>query len=140
MQVMVTSLKSIAESHADHRYWQSELDMWTVDIANWKSEQADALIELKRIADEIYEQGKCLDEHGKSIASLRSGLQAHEEALADLLETGVEGDVVQELSAHHSKHAANHAQRKEVHERIKKHHHRAMAQVAMLKATMEAAM
>lgn len=52
---------TVARDDADRRYWHSELDMWAADVANWKSEQADALAELKQVEAEIAEHGKALD-------------------------------------------------------------------------------
>jgi hypothetical protein len=140
MQAITTTLKSVAQSHADHRYWQSELDMWAEDITNWKTEQADALAELRRIADEICEHGKALDEHNEKNAVLGSGLHAHEKELARSMKTGVEGDMHEEFCSYHERDAVDHGHQRDAHERIKKHHYRSMAQVAMLKAAMEAAM
>ncbi|TWU43483.1 hypothetical protein Q31b_25240 [Novipirellula aureliae] len=137
---MTTITSAIAQSHADHRYWQNDLDTWADDVANWKSEQSDALKELKKIADEIYEHGESLDEHNEKIATLASALHAHEKALAECLKSGIEGDMDADLNAHHEKQAVDHAHQREAHERIKKHHHQAMAQVAILRAAMEAAM
>ena len=137
---MNTSLKSVAQSHADHRYWQSELEMWREDVANWKHEQADALVELEQIANEIRENAKSLDEHDEKVIVLGTGLRAHEKELAELVKTGVETDMHDDFCSYHQRHSADHARQREAHERIKKHHHRAMAQVAMLKAAMEAAM
>ncbi|MGB7347236.1 MAG: hypothetical protein WBD20_23640 [Pirellulaceae bacterium] len=137
---MTTSLKSVAQAHADHRYWQSDLDMWAEDVVYWKGEQADALQELQQIAAEIREHGKALDDHNEKIVTLGTGLHAHEKELAAFMQTGVEGGMHEEFGSYHDRHAADHAQQRQAHERIKKHHHRAMAQVAILKAAMEAAM
>ncbi len=79
--------------------------MWADDVANWKAEQADALAELKRIADEIGEHGKSLEEHNEKTAVLGTGLRAHEKELAHYMETGVEGDMHEELCSYHDRHA-----------------------------------
>ena len=137
---MNSSLKSLAQSHADHRYWQSELNMWVEDVANWKAEQSDALTELKQIEEEISEHGEALDEHNEKTILLGTGLHAHEKEIAECLKTGVVGEMHEEYCSYHDRQASEQARQRDAHERIKKHHHQVMAQIAMLKAALETAM
>lgn len=134
---MAVKTKSVAESHADHRHWHSDVTCWQDDIQNWKAEHVIAIEELQAALKRITEHGESLEAHAKSVAELEAGLSQHEKSLAESLKGGTESAVDETLDKQHLKQAELHQRQQEAHERIKKHHHTAMAQVAILKAALE---
>ncbi|QDT02091.1 hypothetical protein K227x_04620 [Rubripirellula lacrimiformis] len=137
---MTVSLHSAAATHADHRQWKNDLETWENDIANWRREHEDALAALEQVADCIRLHNESLDDHEQALQKTAFGLTAHEKKLADLLQSSGPLDLDDDLQQQHQQEAAQHQLNKAAHERIKRHHHRAMAQVAILKASVEAAL
>ena len=136
---MTVKTKSAAQSHADHRHWQSDVACWQDDIQNWRTEHANALVQLQETLQRIKEHGECLENHAKSLMALEEGLEHHEKSLAASLKDDAETVAGDPLNTQHTKQAELHQHQQDAHERIKKHHHTAMAQVAILKAALEAA-
>ncbi|QDT12718.1 hypothetical protein [Planctomycetes bacterium K23_9] len=137
---MTISLKTAAESHADHRHWHSDVECWKDDIENWRAEHSTAVAQLQEALRQINEHGASLDQHADSVASLEGRLEYHEKNLAASLQNGSNTELDEMLSDQHAKQLDVHQRQHESHERIKKHHHTAMAQVAILKAALEAPM
>jgi chromosome segregation ATPase len=137
---MNISVKSAAESHADHRHWHSDVECWKDDIENWRAEHSAAIVQLQQALEQINENRASLDQHADAVASLERGLEYHEKHLAASLQSGSETELDKILSDRHAMQAGLYQRQREAHERIKKHHHTAMAQVAILKAALEAAM
>jgi hypothetical protein len=135
---MNQKVESPAELHADHRTWQSDISMWNFDLEQWRSEHAAALKQLQEITELIQRHEKMLKEHEQSVEMIEAGLEFHEKNLAKSLQSGAESDVDDALVERHTEEAGKFAKQREAHERIKKHHHIAMAHVASLKRELEA--
>ncbi len=138
---MNQKLESPAELHADHRVWKSDISMWNFDLKQWRTEQAAALKELQQITELIQSHEKTLTEHEESVEMIEAGLDFHEKNLAESLHSGgdSDSDLDDALVERHNEEASKLAKQREAHERIKKHHHVAMAQITSLKTELEAA-
>ncbi len=132
--------ESPAELHADHRLWQSELTTWQFDIQEWQSEHAAGREELKKIIELLRQHEKALSEHEDAVEAIGAGLEFHEKNLAASLRDRAHPCLDNVLLREHGEEADKFARQRAAHERIKKHHHIAMAHVASLKHALEAAM
>ncbi|MEQ1827131.1 MAG: hypothetical protein ABL921_14345 [Pirellula sp.] len=130
---MNENTESPAELHSDHRRWQSDISMWDFDIEQWRSELSKALDDLDQIAAMLRHHKKNISEHADVIETMEAALEFHEKNLAASLNGCVDSDLDDALRASHSIEAKKIVMQRESHERIKKHHHIAMASVAMLK-------
>jgi len=129
-----------ADLHADHRQWQSDISMWQFDIKEWRSEHATALEELAKITELIELHETTLNEHADSVGTIETAMEFHEKTLAASIHDHADSDLDDALLGGHAKEAEKIAKQREAHERIKKHHHIAMAHVASLKRALESAM
>ncbi|WP_442510282.1 hypothetical protein SH528x_001894 [Novipirellula sp. SH528] len=136
---MTISVNSAAQSHADHRHWKSDVECWSEDIQNWRMEHCAAIVQLQEAVKRINEHGKALDEHANAVASLETSLKAHEKNLAASLQNGSDAALDDRMNDQHAKQTELHLCQQNAHERMKKHHHQAIAKVAMLKHALEEA-
>lgn len=125
--------------HRDHQTWLSENDMWRCDIANWQEEQRQAVAALKEIESALKEHETSLQVHAAAIRLREQDLAAHEHALTEY-ERGESGAELIALAQAHQKESAKHAQQGDAHQRIKKHHHDVMGQVALLRKAVSKAL
>jgi hypothetical protein len=124
--------------HQDHTQWTSENDMWRCDIHAWQDEMKKATAELKNVEAALREHEKALQTHAAAIRLREQELGSHEHALVEY-ERGESGGELIALAKAHEKESAKHAQQRDAHERIKKHHHAALGQMAKLCKALEAA-
>ncbi|TWU46879.1 hypothetical protein [Rubripirellula reticaptiva] len=136
---MSTKLETATQFHADHRHWQSDIACWNDDIESWRSEHSHAIVQLQAALRQINEHGQCVNDHADSIASLESGLEHHEKSLAADLQNESTAGLDKTQCEHHQREADLHARQRAAHERMKKHHHQAMAKVAMVASALEEA-
>tara|TARA_R110002111_G_scaffold223541_1_gene285435 strand:- start:243 stop:767 length:525 start_codon:yes stop_codon:yes gene_type:complete len=136
---MSSQLNTATQSHADHRHWQSDIACWNDDIENWRAEHSHAIIQLQEALSRINEHGQCLDEHAQSVAGLRDSLEYHEKHIAASLQKDTNTPIDDALNDHHKQESELHDKQRDAHERMKKHHHQAMAKVAMLAKALEEA-
>ncbi len=133
---MSEKIESPAELHAEHRLWQSDISMWQFDLEQWRSELSKGLDEMEQIGAMLREHKKNVDEHADIIETIEAALEFHEKNLAASLRGNADSDLDDALVESHSVEAKKIAIQREAHERIKKHHHVAMASVAMLKSAL----
>ncbi len=129
---------SAAAMHHDHRQWESDVSMWRDDIDNWKDGHRAALVELKRIESKLREHEASLDAHCNQLDSHEANTLQHEHSVAADCRNHTEMN--EQSVVDHAREAEAHQRLFQAHERIKKHHHTVMAHVAMLQATLNAAM
>ncbi|QDT12671.1 hypothetical protein [Planctomycetes bacterium K23_9] len=134
---MTVSQNSAAHAHSDHRHWKSDAECWLNDIQNWRMEHSAAIVQLQAALSRVNEHGQALDEHDDSVKSLVGGLEHHEKALAESLQDGSSASLDEVRGDQHTKQADLHCHQQDAHERIKKHHHQAMATVAMLTKALQ---
>jgi len=127
------------DMHADHGHWQSQLSMWQVDLQAWHSEHKKALAELEQIVGLIEKHEEATKQHGQALTALSDEIKKREHQLAERYQKTPGADA-SELADGHARHAKALEVVREAHERIKKHHHVAIARVFSLKASLEAAM
>ncbi|EMI57141.1 hypothetical protein RSSM_01423 [Rhodopirellula sallentina SM41] len=139
MSDTVTKLDSdsAAAMHHDHRRWESDVSMWRDDIDNWKDEHREAFKELKRIETRLREHETSLESHCNSLDTHQAHTLQHEHDIAT--DCRNQNALNQQAADEHAKEAESHQRLADAHERMKKHHHTVMAHVAMLKATLDAA-
>ena len=113
--------------------------MWQDDIANWRLEHDTALGQLKQVAEMIGAHAESLNQHEHKIKVILHALGYHEKMLSESIRGGSDPYLDDVLLERHEEQAGAVATRRDAHERIKKQHHAAMAQVAVLKASFEAA-
>ncbi len=137
---MTENMTCAIEMHSDHRHWNSELAMWKEDITNWRSEHAIALDLLLQAKTMITSHEACLDAHQEKMSEVSKAIQCHEKTLAASLRGGAESDRNNVLNDKHESHLQTMITQHDAHERIKKHHHTAMAKVELLLKALEAPM
>lgn len=115
--------------------------MWQFDLQAWHAEHKMALAELAEVIEMIRQHEAATSSHERDIATLADEIKRHEHKLAEHCEKHPDGDPAEttDVSGHDETKTKVEALR-QAHERIKKHHHRAMAHVMSLKAALEAAM
>ncbi|MFT5353464.1 MAG: hypothetical protein ACI9KE_000662 [Polyangiales bacterium] len=115
--------------------------MWNFDLLAWHAEHKMALAELAEVAKLIGQHQAASSTHEQDIAKFAHEIKGHEQKLAEHCEKnpgrGI-GEPAGELGHSGTSETADTLRR--AHERIKKHHHTAMAHVASLKAALESAM
>src|SRR5579863_279022 len=122
--------------HADHRHWQNDIRMWRDDVREWQKEQARLLAEIE-IA--LGGNNSCLNRHSTLLSELDEKILHHEHFIAECERSArpEPGDADDALTRAHQKEAGAHAALRELHERIKRHHHRAMARLAIVREALE---
>jgi hypothetical protein len=117
--------------HHEHRQWLSENDLWRCDIGSWQEELRRAVVGLKEIEAALKEHETALQTHAAAIRLREQELATHEHALAEY-ERGEAGAELLGLARTHKAEAAKHAQQRDAHERIKRHHHEVIAKMSLL--------
>ena len=119
--------------HSEHRQWLSDDSMWRDDLALWRKEIDESLDELGKLEDALHAHRANLQIHLDTFMAGEKEQEAHEHALAEF----ERGDTRNELqllamAKAHKKHADEHVQQRQAHERLKKLHHTMMAHWALL--------
>jgi len=125
--------------HVDHRHWQSQIATWAFDLQQWHTEHEKALAELEQVRELIRQHESTSANHQQAVTSLSAEIKEHEHALAEKSEKDA-GKGASPCADGHQERAKSVETLRRAHERIKKHHHIAMAKVLSLKASLEAAM
>jgi hypothetical protein len=122
---------TLANLHADHKHWGSEIQMWRQDLEEWRKEQAKLLSDIE-IALGANVAG--LKEHAGSIGTHEGHLAQHEHSITECerASTPRPDDVATIFTDDHEDEANRQEQLRENHERIKRHHHRSMAKLAVV--------
>jgi uncharacterized coiled-coil protein SlyX len=125
------------QMHAEHQLWEGEISHWREEIARWKKEHQDRLAELEQA---IAAHASTLEEHANALGQHEENTVQHEHFLAELLKSGRPdgGDAEDSWLQTHTEERNRHAGQRDAHERIKRHHHTAMAKLAVLMAALRA--
>ena len=112
-------------------HWRSEIKMWRDDLEAWKNEQAKLFSDVE-IALGANAAG--LKDHVSSICQHEKHVIHHEHSIAESEPSANPPmrHVAPIFVDNHQKEARAHAAIREAHERIKRHHHRAMAKLAVV--------
>ncbi len=123
--------------HSETQQWLGESAMWRDDLAIWQKEIDHALGELQVLEDASREYRQELQDHLEIVAAEGQYLRNQEHALANL-ERGRSTDELEllRLAKLHRENAGVHAQQRQAHERLKKHHHALMIHWSALLKTL----
>lgn len=115
--------KTDADMRADHELWSTEHASWERDTEEWKREISHALEELVDVRGLLEDHQAALNAHLESIRQHEATETEHERALkmSNVLKTPPEHK--DPMTSVHSEEATKHSQAREVHERMKHHHH-----------------
>lgn len=127
---------TLEQLHADHRHWEEEIAMWRDDIALWREEHQKLLARLEQA---VGANAAALEKHADEIVQHEEDTLQHEHFLAELLKSGGPdgGDAEEAWQETHADERARHAGQRETHARIKRHHHTAMAKIAVVIAALK---
>jgi hypothetical protein len=118
--------------HADHLRWKSEVAMWRQDIEEWQREQARLLADLETA---LGAEVEALRQHKTTIVHQEGLIESHERLISQLEASGGRSnhdEIEARMAAEHDKEAGRHESMALAHERIKRHHHRAMSRLAVV--------
>ncbi|MEH6456536.1 MAG: hypothetical protein V7749_09455 [Cocleimonas sp.] len=113
------------QEHHQHHQWDSEHEMWLLDIAMWQKEHQQAEVKLLAIQDAIRGQAILLQEHSQTIRAHQHIDHQHETTMAS-----VEKDQTNEIAEQndeanqqtHEQMQLTHDNQAQLHEEIKFHH------------------
>lgn len=131
--------QSHLEMHVDHQHWLTELALWRDDIDLWRQEVGRARTDVERLETALREEDKALEEHARTLAQHVQALRSHEGELAAFEQGGADAKIIAMAKGHLEEESVQRHQR-EIHERIKKHHHVLMAHWSTLFKAMTAAL
>lgn len=120
---------TLANLHFDHKHWQNEIKTWRDDLQEWKKEQAQLLDNLE-LALGANVAG--LKDHAGQIGSHEGDILCHEHQITECERCSIprSDEVSTIFTDDHEGEADKQDALREIHERIKRHHHRAMARLA----------
>jgi chromosome segregation ATPase len=121
--------------HRDHCQLRNEDDLWRLEIAAWQRELETARKDLSKLEAALREHDKALQTHAAAIRAYEADVGEHEHALAAFEQGGSGGELIDMAKAHEAE-VAQQNQRRQAHERIKRHHHALMAQWNLLLKAM----
>ncbi|MEW4529674.1 MAG: hypothetical protein ACF8PG_05980 [Maioricimonas sp. JB045] len=124
------------QMHHEHHRWQTETAMWREDIARWRDEHRQRLAALQSAFDE---HTSALEQHAEALAQQEEASVHHEHFIRELLESGRPGagEIEQSWEEVHEEQRTRHNLHQQAHERIKRHHYKAMARLDVLIAAMK---
>jgi hypothetical protein len=120
-----------AKMHDDHRLWNSEHSMWMDDIQLWRNEHTKMLTEFQNVHELLQQHQVALESHCEAIQNHEKADGEHELELAGQ-ESGAKPTIGDQMTKTHLSTAKCHAQQREDHERIKRHHHSVIARWSLL--------
>ena len=125
------STRSHEVLHADHRHWEADVRMWRDDIEEWRKEQAQLFAELETA---LGAEVAGLKDHATSIGKHDERLLQHERLIAQLDHSSEPkaSEIDARFADAHRKESKKHDTMRQAHERLKRHHHRAMARLAVV--------
>lgn len=122
----MSSVLSHFEMHTDHKQWTSKETLWQDEARIWLDEMDKALAEAKKLETILNEHRSALQAHLEKVHSLRQHRVPHEHALAEYEQGGDGGNLIA-MASKHEHEAEEHYQLYQEHERVKRHHHTAVA-------------
>ncbi len=116
---------------SDFSHWRRELQAWESDISRWQADHQSAVVELARIEKLVLEHGAALREYATDLAAHRQRFDAFDREARPARPALDASKTLQELTLRH-------VRLREVHERIRRHHDHATAQLQALAAALDA--
>ncbi|MGK0272681.1 MAG: hypothetical protein ACI88H_003354 [Cocleimonas sp.] len=123
------------ELHHQHQQWDSEHDMWLLDVALWQKEHQQAEVKLLAIQDAIREQAISLQEHSQTIRAHQLKDHQHETTMASVVKdkTSQIAEGQNELNQQtHEQMKHTHDIQDQLHQEIKYHHRKVMVLIDKL--------
>lgn len=117
--------------HRDHRSWASEFNAWQDDVRVWQQEFTQAKSQLKELESALVKHEEVLRQHASDMRLDEAGSSSHEHALVEF-EKGGAGEGLPSMAKQHQLEAQKHAERRQFHERLKRHHHELLARWRLL--------
>ncbi|MBI2481227.1 MAG: hypothetical protein HYV60_22085 [Planctomycetia bacterium] len=129
---MTEQFSTPSAMYADHRYWKQEHSAWRGDIALWQEEYDALRAALKELEQAVQRHGEALQEHATAITEHEAALDLHERVIAEY-EAGCERPGRDDTDIdRHQQQAFAHFDQRQTHERMKREHHRLVAQLEMI--------
>lgn len=126
---MSEDLAKLSTMHTEHRYWKQEHGTWRGDIALWQQEYDAMHAAIEALQQAVERHGEALRKHVVTINDHEAALDLQERVIAER-ETGHARPGLNEADV--DQHALGHLEQRQVHERMKREHHRLVAQLEML--------
>lgn len=124
--------KTIHEKiHEQHQRWRADLEAWQSDVTAWKQEFEAALADLREIEGMLKDSLDGLGVHGDAVWEALQRVQAHEQVIDEESRLG-ENRTDREWRTTHEALSSQHVRVADTHERIKRHHHDVVAEVARM--------
>ena len=120
-----------AEMHFEHKQLLNETALWQDEVSHWRQEFSEALAGLDRLKTALTSHAEALQNYAAELDRECTRLEEHERSLADYERGGTGSDLIP-LAQEHAQELARHIRRRDVQERIKKHHHMLLAQWHLL--------
>ena len=117
--------------HADHRYWKQEHSTWRSDIVLWQQEYDAMRTAIEALGRTVERHGAALRKHAVAINDHEAALDLQERVIAEH-EIGLERPGPDDGGTDQQQQIMAHLEQRQVHERMKREHHRLVAQLEML--------
>jgi hypothetical protein len=117
-----------AAMRGEHRQAMYEHLKWLDDIERWRAEHRQAAATLAAAQADLVEAKHALESHAERIGRHDMLNRRHERAITQHL-SDASGIEMEKLVSRHRQLEAEHARAREVHEIVKAHHRRVMAQI-----------
>jgi hypothetical protein len=111
-----------AEMHREHGAWASESGAWLDDIRLWQDELKTLQAQLQDFEKKVAKHAETLRKHAAAVHLHATEHDAHESALATY-ERGGAGEELPELAQKHQQEGVKQGEYRELHRKIKAHHH-----------------
>ena len=129
---MTEDISTPLTMHADHRYCKQEHGTWRGDIVLWQQEYDAMRAAIEALEQTVERHGEALRKHAFAINDHEASLDLHERAIAER-ETGHERPGLDvDAGDSHQRQSMAHLEQRQVHELMKREHHRLVAQLEML--------
>lgn len=131
------TVTSFSNMHTDHQQWQKEHQTWRNEIDHWRKGHTAVLSVLAELQDAIRRHEEALANHVQEIEQIALGLDEHEQSMHAYECQGTGLEQQEPMTKSHQLQEDRQIYQRNVHERIKRHHHAVMTQLAMLKAALD---
>lgn len=128
-----------AKVHGEHRAWHGENSSMLDDVALWQAELMRGMGQLARCEAILRMHEAALREHKTALRRQEIAMAEHEAIVAEAQAAGA-GDLADAREELHARVQKSHGDHMAAHERIKKHQHRVLAEIARLAKVLEEAM
>lgn len=128
-------IPSFEAMHREHQAWSTDHAQSEIDVRNWTEQLSRGISELESVQRELRSHERSLASHGNEILRHEAEVARHECSLAFSSKWSAECDC-EEVVRQHVLLGEKHVREREVHERLKGHHYRIVAEIARLTAAV----